>query len=83
MGTETMQSYQPATHYDHVHDAWRLVMGEDFHYGLFEFDCTPLEEATEALTTRMRAGANIRPPATGCSTSGAGRVARRATSWPF
>jgi 27-O-demethylrifamycin SV methyltransferase len=60
MGTETMQSYQPATHYDHVHDAWRLVMGEDFHYGLFESDCTPLEEATEALTTRMRAGAGIR-----------------------
>jgi 27-O-demethylrifamycin SV methyltransferase len=61
MGTETMQSYQPATHYDHVHEAWRLVMGEDFHYGLFETDGTPLETATEALTTAMRARAGIRP----------------------
>jgi hypothetical protein len=25
----------PAAHYDRVHEAWRLIMGDEFHYGLF------------------------------------------------
>jgi hypothetical protein len=33
MGTDTSTDYEPAAHYDHVHAVWRLVMGEEFHYG--------------------------------------------------
>jgi 27-O-demethylrifamycin SV methyltransferase len=42
-----------------VHDAWRLIMGEEFHYGYFENAAVPLEDATAALTGRMREGAAI------------------------
>ena len=36
MATQTAGSTHPAAHYDRVHGAWRLVMGEEFHYGYFE-----------------------------------------------
>ncbi len=35
MDTETA-CYEPAAHYDRVHEAWRLIMGEEFHYGFFD-----------------------------------------------
>ena len=35
MGTEITDRYAPAAHYDRVHRAWRLIMGEEFHYGCF------------------------------------------------
>jgi 27-O-demethylrifamycin SV methyltransferase len=53
MGTENTDIYEPAAHYDHVHRAWQLIMGEEFHYGLFESADMPLERATETLTHAM------------------------------
>jgi 27-O-demethylrifamycin SV methyltransferase len=50
---------ETAAHYDRVHDAWRLIMGEEFHYGHFATPETPLEEATAALTLLMRERAAI------------------------
>jgi 27-O-demethylrifamycin SV methyltransferase len=52
-------SHNPAAHYERVHDAWRLIMGEEFHYGYFEAPDVPLEHATAALTARMLTGARI------------------------
>jgi 27-O-demethylrifamycin SV methyltransferase len=46
-------SHEPAAHYDRIHAAWRLIMGEEFHYGYFESPDTPLERATAALTEQM------------------------------
>ncbi|WP_067434035.1 SAM-dependent methyltransferase [Nocardioides jensenii] len=46
-------STQPAAHYDRVHEAWTLIMGEEFHYGYFADPATPLDEATAALTSEM------------------------------
>jgi 27-O-demethylrifamycin SV methyltransferase len=51
MGTDNM--YAPAAHYDRVHNAWELIMGEEFHYGFFASADTPLEQATHALTGLM------------------------------
>lgn len=53
MGTDSSASHQPAAHYDRVHEAWRLLMGEEFHYGYFESPEVPLDAATAALTTQM------------------------------
>jgi 27-O-demethylrifamycin SV methyltransferase len=58
-GTDGSTSHQPAEHYDHVHDAWRLIMGEEFHYGYFESPEDSLEQATAALTEQMRGLAGI------------------------
>ena len=55
MGTTNIDMYEPAAHYDHVHRAWQLIMGEEFHYGLFATPDTPLERATAALITRALA----------------------------
>jgi 27-O-demethylrifamycin SV methyltransferase len=49
----------PAAHYNRVHDAWRLIMGEEFHYGFFERPGGGLQEATAALTGLMRERARI------------------------
>jgi 27-O-demethylrifamycin SV methyltransferase len=54
MGTESTDMYEPAAHYDQVHRAWELIMGEEFHYGLFESAEAPLQQATETLTRAMR-----------------------------
>jgi 27-O-demethylrifamycin SV methyltransferase len=50
---------EAAAHYDRVHDAWQLIMGEEFHYGYFDAPETPLEEATAELTRQMRERASI------------------------
>jgi 27-O-demethylrifamycin SV methyltransferase len=52
-------AHEPAAHYDHVHSAWRLIMGEEFHYGYFTTPRTPLPQATAALTRLMLEGARI------------------------
>ena len=72
MGTEIATNHEPAAHYDHVHSAWRLIMGEEFHYGFFAAGDTALELATAALTDQMlgRAaiGAGDRVLDVGCGT---------------
>ena len=72
MGTENTDIYEPAAHYDHVHGAWQLIMGEEFHYGLFESEDTPLERATETLThamlERAAVGSGDRVLDVGCGT---------------
>ena len=45
--------YDPAGHYDRVTQAWRLLLGDELHYGVFETGDEPLHEATAALTERM------------------------------
>lgn len=57
--TEDVGSFEPAAHYDRVHQAWRLIMGEEFHYGWFDEPTTPLPEATAALTAQMLKRAGI------------------------
>jgi 27-O-demethylrifamycin SV methyltransferase len=59
MGTHIAASYQPAAHYDRVHAAWRLIMGEEFHYGFFDSPDVPLDRATAALTDQMLRRARI------------------------
>jgi 27-O-demethylrifamycin SV methyltransferase len=73
--TEPMESagaHEPAAHYDHVHSAWRLIMGEEFHYGYFTTSQTSLPEATAALTQlmldRARIDADNRVLDIGCGT---------------
>jgi 27-O-demethylrifamycin SV methyltransferase len=51
--------HEAAAHYDRVHDAWQLIMGDEFHYGYFATPDSPLEEATGALTGQMRERAAI------------------------
>jgi 27-O-demethylrifamycin SV methyltransferase len=48
-----------AAHYDRVHSAWRLILGEEFHYGYFDNPGVPLKEATAALTQQMLDRAEI------------------------
>jgi 27-O-demethylrifamycin SV methyltransferase len=52
-------AHEPAAHYDHVHSAWRLIMGKEFHYGYFTTPRTPLPQATAALTRLMLERARI------------------------
>jgi cyclopropane fatty-acyl-phospholipid synthase-like methyltransferase len=54
-------AYDPAGHYDRVTLAWRLLLGDELHYGLFETGAEPLPVATAALTERMIAAAKLRP----------------------
>ncbi|MGY2876297.1 27-O-demethylrifamycin SV methyltransferase [Marmoricola sp. URHA0025 HA25] len=61
MADETSSSHEPAAHYNRVHDAWRLIMGEEFHYGYFSTPQTPLDVATGALTGQMLDRARIAP----------------------
>ncbi len=72
MNAEDTKRYAPAAHYDRVHRAWELIMGEEFHYGCFASADTPLERATEALTGSMREraaiGAGDRVLDVGCGT---------------
>lgn len=46
-------SYDPASHYDRVTDAWGLLLGEELHYGVFATGTEDLPTATAALTERM------------------------------
>jgi 27-O-demethylrifamycin SV methyltransferase len=72
MSTDNENNHQPAAHYDRVHSAWKLIMGDQFHYGYFESPEEPLEHATAALTEQMltRAGivAGARVLDVGCGT---------------
>lgn len=61
MITDIAASYEPAAHYDHVHGAWRLIMGDEFHYGYFDSPQSSLDRATAALTEQMLTRACITP----------------------
>jgi 27-O-demethylrifamycin SV methyltransferase len=52
---------RPDTHYDSISAAWRLLMGESFHYGYFENPEDSLDTATKALTKQMALRAEIEP----------------------
>ena len=54
-------SYEPEAHYDRITDPWRLLLGEELHYGVFETGSEPLPVATAALTARMVEGAQLAP----------------------
>jgi 27-O-demethylrifamycin SV methyltransferase len=43
----------PTVVYDRVTEAWRLLLGEDLHYGYFADPTEPLAEATSRLTRHM------------------------------
>jgi cyclopropane fatty-acyl-phospholipid synthase-like methyltransferase len=51
--------YNAASHYDRVTEAWKYLLGEELHYGLFESGDEPLPAATNALTARMREAAQL------------------------
>jgi cyclopropane fatty-acyl-phospholipid synthase-like methyltransferase len=55
----TESDYDPAAHYDRVTTAWRLLLGEELHYGVFETGGEPLAVATAALTGRMITAAQL------------------------
>ena len=51
--------YDPAEHYDRVTEAWRLLLGDELHYGVFDSGDEPLAVATAELTGRMIAAAQL------------------------
>ncbi|MHB8692667.1 MAG: SAM-dependent methyltransferase [Solirubrobacteraceae bacterium] len=57
----TEPDYDPAGHYDRVTAAWRLLLGEELHYGVFEMGGEPLSVATAALTDRMAHASSLAP----------------------
>jgi 27-O-demethylrifamycin SV methyltransferase len=57
----TAADYDPAAHYDRVTAAWRLLLGDDLHYGVFETGEEPLAVATRALTELMIEAAELEP----------------------
>jgi cyclopropane fatty-acyl-phospholipid synthase-like methyltransferase len=74
-------SFAPSTHYDRVTEAWDLMLGDEFHVGVFEEGTEDLRAATNRLTDLMIEGAQIGPDDhlldVGCGTGGpAARVAR-------
>ncbi|MBU0993036.1 MAG: methyltransferase domain-containing protein [Proteobacteria bacterium] len=44
-----------ATHYNQITDAWKVFMGDNFHFGYFETDDIPLSQATDMLIEKMLA----------------------------
>lgn len=55
----TPQTYGPAAHYDRVTAAWRLLLGEELHYGVFDSPNESLAVATTRLTDTMLSAAQI------------------------
>ncbi|MGI8761678.1 MAG: SAM-dependent methyltransferase [Jatrophihabitantaceae bacterium] len=55
----TDTEYAAAPHYDRVTPAWRLLLGEELHYGLFRTGEEDLAEATAQLTARMAHAARL------------------------
>jgi 27-O-demethylrifamycin SV methyltransferase len=55
------RSHDPASHYDHVTDAWGLLLGDDLHYGVFRGGQEDLATATAALTELMVEASQLEP----------------------
>jgi cyclopropane fatty-acyl-phospholipid synthase-like methyltransferase len=58
-GRSTRDVERASAHYDRVAEAWRLVMGEDLHYGCFGSGVHTLEQATARLTQVLASLAEI------------------------
>jgi len=41
------------SHYDQVTDAWRIIVGDNFHWGYFESEDTDFKQAGDALIDKM------------------------------
>ena len=54
-------SFAPSAHYDHVTEAWGLLLGDEFHVGVFEEGTPDLRTAAARLTQMMVEGARIGP----------------------
>jgi 27-O-demethylrifamycin SV methyltransferase len=52
-------TYDPASHYDRVTEAWVWLLGEELHYGLFDSGDEELPVATGRLTELLRRTASI------------------------
>jgi len=52
---------EPSAHYDRVTAAWKYLLGENLHYGVFRTGAEPLAEATDALTRLMAEQARLAP----------------------
>ena len=48
-----LTSKDAASHYNFVSDAWRLIFGDNFHFGYFRSDDMSLSEATKALIEEL------------------------------
>jgi 27-O-demethylrifamycin SV methyltransferase len=57
-------SDDPRAHYDRVTDAWQILLGEEFHYGLFLHDDDTLDSAARNLTRLMAKKCSISPDMT-------------------
>lgn len=57
----TEADYEPAAHYDRVTDAWRLLLGENLHYGVFPNRDDSLDVATATLTELMVDACDLAP----------------------
>lgn len=55
------ESYEPADHYDRVTAAWRMLLGDELHYGVFQRGDELLPAATAELTRRMIEAAQLQP----------------------
>jgi 27-O-demethylrifamycin SV methyltransferase len=53
--------YTPAAHYDQITEAWGLLLGEEFHYGVFTTGDEDLATATGQLTDLMIEAARLEP----------------------
>ena len=49
----------PQRHYDRVTEAWRLLLGDEFHYGVFTRGSTDLAAASAELTRLMVEAADL------------------------
>lgn len=54
-------SSEPAAHYDRVTAAWRLLLGEELHYGVFRTGDEGLSAATGELTRMMIDACAVQP----------------------
>ena len=53
MPTTPKQVLDNREHYDNITDAWRLIFGDNFHWGLFLSEADDLEAATSNLIDAM------------------------------
>jgi 27-O-demethylrifamycin SV methyltransferase len=70
---------EPGHHYDRVTEAWRLIFGDELHYGVFDAPDDDLATATGRLTALMveAAGLGQRPATVLDVGSGTGAIACR------